>query len=112
MFLELDTLPRRIADDGIKAWGTALEDIREFQFPVEETMRFAKLIKTNVEVRVPSRSGTASKSAASTTVNSSLSSTSCFTSASVMYVLVSVSYSRRFGYFLINRSAVFFVVVM
>src|SRR5690606_14042103 len=42
---------------------------------------------------------------ASTTLKFSLPSTSCLTSASVMYALVCVSYSRRFGYFLINRVA-------
>ena len=40
---------------------------------------------------------------ASITLNSMLSSTICFTSASVMYPLFAVSYSRRFGYFLMMR---------
>src|ERR1035441_6153433 len=30
--------PRRIADDSVKAWSLTLEDIREFQLPVEEAM--------------------------------------------------------------------------
>src|ERR1035437_3439318 len=35
--------PGRVADDGVKAWGLTLEDIREFQFPVEEAMGNAQL---------------------------------------------------------------------
>src|SRR5690606_29898332 len=42
---------------------------------------------------------------ASTTLKFSFPSTSCLTSASVMYALVCVSYSRRLGYFLIRRVA-------
>ena len=41
---------------------------------------------------------------ASRTTKGSLSITSALTSARVMYDEVSVSYSRRFGYFLITRT--------
>src|SRR5271170_2552076 len=41
----------------------------------------------------------------STTTNSILSTTKRLTSASVMYRLSTVSYRRRFGYFLITRGS-------